>query len=91
MSCTLLEHVTLSRVHVRLDTTDGISPRLSYNKANNAFLNSARKNHVEAQVKFSLKVTERARITANVTVRKDSLLVYVHSFFLLECCFPGPG
>ena len=71
MSCTLLEHVTLSRVHVRLDATDGIFLRLSYNKANNTFLNSVRKNHVEAQVKFPFKVTERARVTV-----ERLLLVY---------------
>ena len=71
MSCTLLEHVTLSRVHVRLDATDGIFLRLSYKKANNTFLNSVRKNHVEAQVKFSLKVTEMARVTV-----ERQLLVY---------------
>ena len=71
MSCTVLEHVTLSRVHVRLDATEGIFPRLSYNKANNTVLNSVRKNHVEAQVKFSLIVTERARVTV-----ERQLLVY---------------
>ena len=36
---------------------------LSYNKANNTFLNSLRKNEVEAQVKFTLKIMERARVT----------------------------
>ena len=40
-----------------------IFPGLSYNKANKTFLNSARKNDVEAQVEFSLKVKERARVT----------------------------
>ena len=33
-----------------------IFPGLSYNKANNTFLNSVRKNDVEAQLEFSLKV-----------------------------------
>ena len=36
---------------------------LRYNKANDTFLNSVRKNDVEAQVEFSLKVKERARVT----------------------------
>ena len=36
---------------------------LSYNKENNAFLKSLRKNNVEAQVEFTLKVMERARVT----------------------------
>ena len=38
-----------------------IFPGLSYNKANDAFLNSLRKNSVEAQVEFASKVMERAR------------------------------
>ena len=38
---------------------------LSYISANNTFLNSGRKNDVEAQVEFSLKVTERARVTCH--------------------------
>ena len=40
-----------------------IFARLSYNKANNTFLNSLRKKEVEAQVEFPLKITERARVT----------------------------
>ena len=40
-----------------------IFPGLSYNKENNTFLNSVRKNDVEAQLEFSLKVRERARVT----------------------------
>ena len=38
-------------------------PGLSYNKANNTFLNSVRKNDIEAQVEFTLKIMERARVT----------------------------
>ena len=38
---------------------------LSYISANNTFLNSGRKNDVEAQVEFSLKVTERTRVTCH--------------------------
>ena len=34
-------------------------PGLSYNKANNTFLNSLRKNGIEAQVEFTLKTMER--------------------------------
>ena len=40
-----------------------IFPGLNYNKANNTFLNSPRKNDVESQVEFTLKVMERARVT----------------------------
>ena len=36
---------------------------LSYNKANNTFLSSLRKNDVEAQVEFTSKVMESARVT----------------------------
>ena len=39
-----------------------IFPGLSYNKENNTFLNSLRKNEVEAQVEFTLRTMERARI-----------------------------
>ena len=43
-------------------THDGcnIFPGLSYNKANNTFLNSFRKNEVDAQVEFTIKIMERA-------------------------------
>ena len=40
-----------------------IFSRFSYNEANNTFLNSLRKNKVDAQVDFSLKVTKRTRVT----------------------------
>ena len=40
-----------------------IFPGLSYNKANNTFLSSLRKNDVEAQVEFTSKVMESARVT----------------------------
>ena len=40
-----------------------IFPGLSYHKANNTFLNSVRKNNVEAQVEFTFKVMERTRVT----------------------------
>ena len=60
-----------------------IFPALIYLKANNTFLNSLRKNDVEAQVDFTLKVLKRARVTCyrDVTVKKDSLLVYVLKCF----------
>ena len=38
-------------------------PGLNYIKANNTFLNSLRKDDVEAQVEFTLKVMERAKVT----------------------------
>ena len=45
-------------------------------------MNSVRKEDVEAQVEFSLKVTERlGSFVIDVTVKKDSLLVYVAKFF----------
>ena len=37
-----------------------IFPGLSFNMANNTFVNSLSKNHVEAQIEFTSKVTERA-------------------------------
>ena len=45
--------------------TRNIFPGLSYHKAtaNNTFLNSLKKNDVEAQVEFMFKVMERARVT----------------------------
>ena len=50
-------------------------------KANNTFVNSARKRPW-SQVEFSLKLMERAGSPAiDVTVTKDSLLVYVLNFF----------
>ena len=39
-------------------------PGLNYNKANNTFLISLRKNDVEAQVEFTIKVMERVRVTS---------------------------
>ena len=36
---------------------------LSYNKANNTFFNSLRKSDVDAQVKITVKVMERGRVT----------------------------
>ena len=38
-------------------------PGLSYNKAYDTFLNSLRKDEVEAQVEFTWKIMERARVT----------------------------
>ena len=35
----------------------------SYNKENNTFFNSLRKNDVEAEVEITLKVVERGRVT----------------------------
>ena len=56
-------------------------PGLSYNKANNTFLNNLRKNDVDAQVEKKLwKVLGSPVI--DETVKKDSLLVkYVLKFF----------
>ena len=34
-----------------------------YNKVNDTFFNSRRKNDVEGQVEFTLKVLERAKVT----------------------------
>ena len=51
---------------------------LSYNLGNNTFLNSVRKNDAEAQVEFTLKVWKGLGSAVNdVTVNKDTLLVYV--------------
>ena len=45
-------------------------------------MNSPRKNDTESQVEFTLKVMKRARVSCiDVTVKKDSLLVYVLKFF----------
>ena len=38
-------------------------PGFCYKKINYTFLNTVRKNDIEAQVEFSLKVTERATVT----------------------------
>ena len=65
-------------------THDGcnIFPGLSYNKVNSTFLNSFRKNKVEAQVKFTIKIMERARVACYcITVKKNISLVYVLNFF----------
>ena len=40
-------------------------------------LNSLEKNDVEAHVEFTLKIMERA----DVSIKKDSLLVYLIKFF----------
>ena len=45
--------------------TCNIFPGLSYNKVNNTFLNSLRKNEVEVQVEFTYKVRESARVTCH--------------------------
>ena len=39
-------------------------PGLSYNKANNTFLNSLRRKDVEAKVEFTLELMESARVTS---------------------------
>ena len=45
------------------------------------FVKTVRKNDVDAPVEFSLKFTKRARVNCyDVTVKKDSLLVYVLKF-----------
>jgi len=55
-----------------------IFPGLNYNKANNALLNCFRKSDIDAQVKFPLKVMERAEVTCYWC---NSLLVHVLKFF----------
>ena len=40
-----------------------IFPGLSYNKANNTFLNSRRKNDVRNEVEFTFNVMERTSVT----------------------------
>jgi len=47
--------------------------------ANNTFLNSLRKNDVEAQVEFTSKGPGSPVI--DLSVKKDSVLVYVLNFF----------
>jgi len=57
-----------------------IFPGLSYNKANNTFLNSLKKNDVEAQVEFTVKEKLWKGLGSpviDVSVKKNSLLVYV--------------
>ena len=54
---------------------------LNYIKGNITFLNSVRKGNIEAQVKFSLKVTERARVTChrcNRFRKTVCLFTYLH-------------
>ena len=41
----------------------GISGVVNGSWANDTFLNSRRKNEVEAQVEFTLKIMKRARVT----------------------------
>ena len=41
-----------------------IFPGLSYNKANNTFLNSLRRKDVKAKVEFTLEMMESARVTS---------------------------
>ena len=62
-----------ARCHLTVDATIGdqafthdgcnIFAWLSYNKTNNTFLKSLRKNDIEAQVEFTLKIMERAWFT----------------------------
>ena len=48
------------------------------------FLNSLRKNEVEAQIEFTLNVMEReGSAVIDVPVKKDSLLVSVLKFFVI--------
>ena len=54
-------------------------------------MKSLRKNNVEAQVEFTLKVMERARVTPviDVSVKKNSLFVmYLNcsDFWRVRCC-----
>ena len=54
----LTVNVTIGN-HAFIRDRCNVFPRLSYNKANNTFLKSRRKNGVEAQVEFTFKVMER--------------------------------
>lgn len=49
---------------------------LSYSEANNTFLNCLRKSDVEAQVEFTLKVMERARVTYKLLMYQLTKTVY---------------
>ena len=52
-------------------------PRLNYSKANNTFFISLRKNGVESQVEFTLKVMEGLGSSViDVTVKKHVLKVF---------------
>ena len=59
-----------------------IFPVLNNNTANDMLLNSPRKNDVEAQLEFTWKLRKGlGSPVIDVTVKKDSLLVYVLEFF----------
>ena len=60
-----------------------VFPGLSYNETDNTFLNSLRKNEVEAQTNLREKLWKGmgTPVIDDVTVKKDSLLVYVLNFF----------
>ena len=58
-----------------------IFPGLSYTRANNVF-GSLRKNDIEAKLNLRLKLWKGLRSAVDdVTVKKDSLLLYVLKFF----------
>ena len=70
----------------RLKSWCNIFSGLSYNKVNNTFLNSFRKNEVEAKVEFTFKIMERARVTCYWCIggslgRKGERLGYERSWF----------
>ena len=61
-----------------------IFPRLSYNKTNNTFLNSLKKNDVEAHVEFTVNEKLWKGLWSpviDVSVKKNSLLVYAINYF----------
>ena len=63
---------------------------LQYRKANNTFLNSLRKNDVEAEVEFSLKLLKGfGSPVIDVSVSNDSLVVYVLKCFAILACRCG--
>ena len=47
---------------VMMDVIHSLDLQYSYNKVNNTFLNILRKNEVKAQVEFTFKIMETARV-----------------------------
>ena len=66
-----------------------------YNKATNKFFNSLRKNKIEAQVEFTLKVRERAWVTYYRCISYERQLIIIYTIFrncgglAWQCCGKG--
>ena len=58
---------------------------LMYNKATNKFLNSLRKSKVEAQVEFTSKVRERARVTCYSCISYERQLIIIYTLIFWNC------